>query len=145
MTFAFFSILATLAPREQLAQTAVSRTIARVNKNVRRAVHEDEARADQKLRLVVEFGIIEFAVSPHHAGQRVVVGNADRGKTQVARVMHIGTRVRTAAQEREIRGDADFGIARRWRNAAGTSHANNPCTNQLAGAGWPSSVTSSLP
>ena len=61
--------------------------------------------------LCCNLGIFEFLESPHHAGQRVVVGDADGGKPQMARLMHIFLRMRAAAQEREIRGDADFRIS----------------------------------
>ncbi len=53
----------------------------------------------RSLGVWVTFGVIEFLVGAHHAGQRVVVGNADHGKTQIARLMHIGPRIRSAAQE----------------------------------------------
>src|SRR5580692_6456830 len=123
----------------------------RIDQNVRRAVHKDEARTDQKFWLVGNGGIAEFLVSPYHAGQRVVIGNADDGKTKLAGLVHVILRMRSAAQEREIRRDSDFGIVRRCANAdrpapyiARNIHANSPCTNQLEGAGLPSPVTSSL-
>src|ERR1700722_2559690 len=152
MTFALCGIFPSLALGEQLAEPAVGGAVARKSPNVRRAVHKNEARTDQKFWLAGDFGIAEFLVSPHHAGQRVVIGNADDGKTEFARLVHVILRMRSAAQEREIRRDSDFGIVRRCINAdrlgpsvAGNVHANNPCMNQLEGAGLPSSVTSSLP
>ena len=72
-------------------------------------------------------GLFELGVGAHHAGQRVVVGDADRGKPQFAGLMHILLRMRAAAQEREVGGDADLGIA-----DVKAVHANSPCTNQLA-------------
>ena len=86
-------IVAALAAGEQLAEPAVGGAVARIDQDVRRAVDEDEARADQKLWLVRDLGIIEFLVGAHHAGQRVVVGNADRGNAELARLMHIGARI----------------------------------------------------
>ena len=74
-------IVAALAPGEQLAQPAVGGAVARIDQDIRRAVDEDEPRADQEFWLVVERGIVEFGLGPHHAGQRIVVGNADDGKT----------------------------------------------------------------
>jgi hypothetical protein len=56
-------------------------------------------RADQKLRLVFDFGIFEFLVSPHHAGHRVVIGNTDDGQTKLACLMHVILRMRASAQE----------------------------------------------
>ena len=103
-------VVAALAAGEQLAQPAIGGAVARIDQNIRRAVDEDEARADQKFWLVRDLGIFEFLVGAHHAGQRVVVGDADRGNAELARLMHIGARIGAAAQEREIRGDADFGI-----------------------------------
>src|SRR6202023_3082537 len=117
---------------------AINFPIARIYQNIRRSIHEDEARTDQKLWLVFDVGVFEVLVIPPHACQRIVVGDADDGKAQIASLMHVILRMRSAAQERKIRGDSDFGITM-------GVHANNPCTNQLAGAGLPSSVTSSLP
>ena len=45
-------VVAALAAGEQLAQPAVGGAVARIDQNVRRAVDEDEARADQKFWLV---------------------------------------------------------------------------------------------
>ncbi len=59
-------------------------------------------RADQKLWLVRDLVVIEFLVGPHHAGQRVAVGDADGGNAEQARLLHIGARVRAAAQERKL-------------------------------------------
>src|ERR1700688_185881 len=139
MTLALPGIFSALAAGEQLAKPAVSGAVARIDQNVRRVVHKDEARTDQKFWLAGELGIAEFLVSPHHAGQRVVIGDADDGKTKLARLVHVILRMRSAAQEREIRGDSDFGIVRcrvnadsHWLNAGGF-HANSPCTNQLEG------------
>jgi hypothetical protein len=50
--------------------------------------------------------------------------------------MHIGARIRAAAQEGEIGGDADLGVSR-------CIHANSPCRYQLAGTGLPASSASS--
>src|SRR5260370_39885096 len=138
MTFALLGIVSSLAAGEQLTQPAVSLPVARIDQDVRRAVHENEARTDQKFWFVFDVGIFELLVSPHYACQRIVVGNADDRKTQIASLMHVILRMRSAAQERKIRRDSDFGIA-------GGIHANSPCTNQLEGASLPSSVTSSLP
>ena len=142
MAFALFDprdVVAALAAGEQLAEPAVSGAVARIDQNVRRAVDEDEARPDQKLWLALDLGIIEFLVSAHHAGQRVVVGDADCGNVEFAGLMDVGARIRAAAQEREIGGDADFGIT-----VQRAFHANSPCTNHLTGTGWPSASASSL-
>ena len=134
-------VVAALAAGEQLAEPAVGGAVARIDQNVRRAVDEDEARADQELWLVFDLGIIDFLPGAHHAGQRVVIGDPDRGNAELACLMHIGARIGAAAQEREIGGDADFGIA---GNVHGAIHANSPCTNHLTGAGSPSSSAGSL-
>src|SRR5262249_37391838 len=112
-----------LAAGEQLAQPAVSRPVARIDKNVRRAIDEDESRADQEFWFGLNVRIIELAIGAHDAGERVVIGDADRRKFQGARLMHVILWMRAAAQEGEIRGDADLGI--------GNGHANSPCTYQL--------------
>ncbi len=106
-------VVAALAAGQQLAELAIGGAVARIDQDVGRAVDEDEARADQKLGLVRNLGIIELLVRAHHAGQRVVVGNADRSNAEFAGLLHIGARIRAAAQEREIGGDADLGITRR--------------------------------
>src|SRR3954451_20326095 len=111
-----------LATGQQLAEPAVSRAVARVEQNVRRVVIEYEPRTDQQFRFVFELRIVKLLVGPHHAGQRVMVGNTDDRKPKLAGLMHILLRMRAATQKRKIRGDADLGI----RNV----HANNPCTNQ---------------
>src|SRR5690349_12879501 len=103
-------VAAALAPGEKPAEPAIGGTVARIDEDIRRAVHEDDARADQKLRLVQHFRIFKLAMGAHDAGERVVIGNADRGQTEPARLMHIILRMRTAAQEGEIRCDADLGI-----------------------------------
>ena len=144
MAFALFDpldVVAALAAGEQLAQPAIGGAVARIDQNIRRAVDEDEARADQKLWLVHDLGIVELLPGAHHAGQRVVIGDADHGNTELARLMHIGARIGAAAQEREIRGDADLGISQACSRAV---HANSPCTNHLGGTGSPSSSASSL-
>ena len=144
MAFALFDprdVVAALAAGEQLAEPAIGGAVARIDQDIRRAVDEDEARADQELWLVLDLGIIEFLVRAHYAGQRVVVGDADDGNAEFARLMHIGARIGAAAQEREIGGDADFGIT---GNVHGAFHANSPCTNHLTDAGSPSSSASSL-
>ncbi len=138
-------VVAALAAGEQLAEPAVGGAVARIDQDVGRIIHEDDARADQKLWLVRDLGVVEFLPSAHHAGQRVVVGDPDRGNAEFAGLMHIGARIGAAAQEREIGGDADLGIA--WLNACNVHravHANSPCTNHPGEAGSPSSSAGSL-
>src|SRR5215467_5168769 len=140
MTLALFDLVglvAAFAAREQLAEPAVSGAVAWIDQNVRRATSKDEPRAVEKFWLVLDVGVIEFAISPYDTGERVVIGDANGGKPEPARLMHIFLRMRAAAQEREIRSDANLGII-------DISHANNPCTNQLAGTGLPSWSRSSL-
>ncbi len=80
MTLALLDIGAHLAAGEQLTQPAVSRAVTGIDQDVGRAVHEDDARADQQLRLVLDFRIVQLGEGAHHAGQRIVIGNADGGK-----------------------------------------------------------------
>ena len=134
-------VVAALAAGQQLAEPAIGGTVARIDQDVGRAVDENEARADQKLWLVLDLGVIQFLPGAHHTGQRVVIGNADRGNAELAGLMHIGARIGAAAQEGEIGGDADLGIT---GNVDRPVHANSPCTNHLTGAGSPSSSASSL-
>ena len=86
MAFALFDprdVVAALAAGQQLAEPAVGGAVARIDQDVGRAVDEDDPRADQKLWLVRDLGVIEFLPGAHHAGQRVVVGDADRRECRV--------------------------------------------------------------
>ena len=134
-------VVAALAAGQQLAQPAIGGAVARIDQDIGRIVDEDEARADQEFWLVRDLGMIQFLPGAHHAGQRVVVGDADGGNAELACLMHIGARIGAAAQEREIGGDADLGIA---GNIRGAVHANSPCTNHRTGADSPASSASSL-
>src|SRR5260370_37937341 len=111
MTFALLGIVPSLAAGEELTQPAVSFPVARISQNVRRAIHEDEARTDQKVWLVFDVGSFELLVSPHHACQRIVGGNADDAKAQIASLMHVITRTPSAAQERKNPAEYRFGIS----------------------------------
>jgi len=66
-----------------------SGTVARIGQNIRRAVDKNEAGADQQFWLVDDIGMIELLPGAHHAGQRVVIGDADRGQPQAAGLMHV--------------------------------------------------------
>ena len=129
MAFALFDLLAALAAGEQSAQPAISRAVARIDQDIGRAIHEDDARANQKFRLVLELRAFQLAIGAHHAGERIVVGNADRCEAVFAPHLNIFLRMRGAAQEGEIGGRADLRVKRR--------HANNPCMNQEGCTGWP--------
>src|SRR6185437_7358883 len=83
----------------------------RERQDIRRAVGEDESRSDQKLRFIFESGIFQLLVGPHDTGQRVVIGDADGAKAHQGGLMHIFLRVRTAAQEREVRRYPDFRVS----------------------------------
>src|SRR3978361_2394338 len=72
--FSPFDIIAAFAAREQLAQPAVSRAVARIDQNIRRAVDEDEAGADQKLWLLFEFRVFQFLVGPDPPRPPAVAG-----------------------------------------------------------------------
>src|SRR5262249_47124181 len=138
-----------LAAREKLAEPPVSFSVARIDQNIRRAVHEDDPRADQKLRLVLNVRIVELGMGAHDTGERVVIGNTDGVEAKLAGLVHIVLRMRSAAQEGKIGRDADLGISNlplALRKISGIrGHANSPCTYQFAGAGLPSSSSSSLP
>ena len=73
--------VAALAAGEEPAQPAVSGAVARIDEDIRRAVDEDEPRTDQELWLVRDVGVIELLPGAHHAGQRVVIGDADDGNS----------------------------------------------------------------
>ncbi len=140
---------------EQTAEPAIGGAVARIGQNVRRAVDEDETRPDQQFRPGLQFRVFQFGIGPHHAGQRIAVGDPDGRQAVFACPMHIFLRMGGAAQKREIGGDADLDIVRRWLNAAGRGvnadrhgldaagdgHANNPCMNQCGCTALPSSCT----
>jgi hypothetical protein len=109
-----------IATGEQAAQMSPAGPIARIDENVRRAVGEDEARAGMIGERQLLFAFDEMGA--HDAGDRIAVAQPDAGKPDMRSLQHQLLGMRGAAQEREIRGDGEFEIARH--------HAYIPCRNQ---------------
>ncbi len=113
---AFFG--AEFSNREQAAEAAIGGAIGRIDEDVRRAVLEDKARADQKLRALRFLDeILERRIGADHAGERVAVGDADGGEPELDRGERELFWPRRPAQEGEIRRDGDLGIGHRLRLA----------------------------
>ena len=102
-----------LAEAEQPRQPAIAVAVDRISEQARR-IGQVEPAADQRPQPRARAG----AVHPHHAGQRVAVGDADRVMPSCKRRQHQLDRVRRSAQEGERRADAKLDIRRRRRSAA---------------------------
>ena len=66
----------------KLAQPAISLAVSGIGQDVRRAVAENQARADQKLRRRSSVSSFHVVIGAHHARQTVAVGDADGGIAQ---------------------------------------------------------------
>ena len=121
MERAFPLLGAALTKREQAAEPAVSGAVRWVGKQARRIV-KIEARADD------EFDAADLAcrkMRAHHAGKRVAVGDGDGREPERLCRRHQLLGVRAAAQEGEIGGDVELGVARGEGH-----HPNTPCRYQ---------------
>src|SRR6478736_1337366 len=101
------SAWAALAKGEQPAEPAVSSAVRWVGKQARRIV-KIEARADD------EFDAADLAcrkMRSHHAVKRVAVGDGDCREPERPCRRHQLLGVRAAAQEGEIGGDVELGVA----------------------------------
>ena len=96
---------AAVAGGEQAAQPAVGLAVGRIAGRLE-AVRRDEPGADQQPDLV----LLGRPMRPHHAGQRIAVGDADGGKPQLRRPLHHLLRVRRPPQEREIGRRHQLGV-----------------------------------
>src|SRR6478736_6032966 len=115
------SAWAALAKGEQPAEPAVSSAVRWVGKQARRIV-KIKARADD------EFDAADLAcrkVRAHHTGKRVAVGDGDCREPKRLRRRHQFLGVRASAQEGEIGGDVELGVAGGERH-----HPNTPCRYQ---------------
>jgi hypothetical protein len=65
-----------------------------------------EARADHE----ADAHLLGGDVRPHHAGQRVAIGQRERGETELGGAQDHLLGVRAAAQERKIAGDLQLGV-----------------------------------
>ncbi len=108
-----------LAQGQQTAQPGIGGAVGRIDQN-RHAVDQIQTAADDE----PDAGILGGLMGPHDAGQRIAVDygqglNAERRRLREQVVARAG-----AAQEREMAGRLQFGIAR-------GGHAKTPCRNHL--------------
>ncbi len=108
-----------LALRQQAAQLPIGSAITRIDDHIRRTVGEGQAAADEKPEIALVAKILPCRMCPHHAGQRVAVGNADTGQAKLMCTRYQFLRMRRTAQEGEIAGSSHFKIM--------SHHANSPC------------------
>ena len=95
---------AAIACGQQAAQPAVGRPVRRIAGRLE-AVGGDEPRADQEADLV----LLGRPMRAHDAGQRIAIGNADGGESQLRRLADHLVRMRRPAQEREVGGGDQLG------------------------------------
>ena len=77
-----------LPTREQAREPAPGGAVLRIGEDVRRAVGEDEPRADRDLQLdpLVAVGVFlqGGGMRPHDAGNGVAIGDAEAGEAELA-------------------------------------------------------------
>jgi len=139
---------ARFAHAQEPAETAIGRAVRRVSEDVRRAVDEDETAAHEQTRRDAALfdDLVDRLISPHDAGQRVAVRDADGRHAVERRRPHIFMRMRGAAQEREVRGDGELCISghhantqfpairdfiRDFKKPARSECARKPCATAL--------------
>ena len=113
-------LCAQIAAGEQAAQSSPAGTVARIGENVRRAVRKRQPRAG-----VIgerQFLLAFDEMGAYDAGDGIAITQPHAGKPDMRSLQHQLLGMRSPAQEREIRGDGEFEIARH--------HAYIPCRNQ---------------
>jgi hypothetical protein len=69
--------------------------------------HQVEAGADHE----ADADLLGGDVRPHHAGERIAIGQRERGQAELGGAQDQLLRVRAPAQEREVAGDLQLGVA----------------------------------
>ena len=107
---AFAFLCAQVAAREQAAEPSPRHPVARIGENVRRAVGEHEPRPGVigKRQFLLAFD----EMRAHHASDRIAVAKPETVEPDMGGLQHQLLGMRGAAQEREVRGDGEFEIAR---------------------------------
>ena len=106
---------AAVADRQQARQPLVGVEVGGIGEQGI-AVARLEAGADQELGLLLRRRrmllviFLQRCIGPHHAGQRVAVGDADGGMAELDRLQRQLTRMRAAAQEAVVGRDLQLGI-----------------------------------
>jgi hypothetical protein len=111
-----------LADCQQAAETAICRAVARVSEKARRVL-KVEPRADDEFDSAYLLG---GEMSAYHAGKRVAIGDGDRRKLERSCRGHQLFGMGGPAQEGEIGGDVEFGIAGHGK----CPQPKTPCMNQ---------------
>ena len=97
---------APLAERQQPREPAIGRPVGREAQHARTIV-EIEPRADDE----ADARRLGRHMGAHHAGQRVAVGDGERLEAERGGGDRQLVGVRRAAQEAEVRGDLELGVA----------------------------------
>ena len=119
-----------IAVGQKARQPAISIPIAGIDENIGDAIAEDETGAGDEAKVAGIFLVVaQEEMRAHHAGKRIAIGDTDAGEAERNRGRDEFFRMRTAAQERKIRRDREFGIAR-LRSGNRRNHPNRPCRNQ---------------
>ena len=106
---------AALAEAEQPAQAAIGGARGGPGQQRKAVEIEPGAHHEGQLR------ILRGTMRAHHPGQRVAVGDGQRGQSQMLGLHRQLLGVRGAAQEGEVAGALQLGVA----------HDDNPCTNHF--------------
>ena len=108
MENAFALLAAQVAEREQARQPAPAGAVARVGEDVGRAVGKHQPRA----RVIAQRQVLlaPRQMRAHHAGHRIAVAQPEPGEPDRLRLQHQFFRMRSAAQEREVRGGGEFEV-----------------------------------
>ncbi len=95
-----------LADRQQARQPAIGRPVRRIAEQAP-AVAQVEAAADDE----ADAGLLRRLMRAHHPGQRVAVGDGEGGVAERRGGHRQLLRMRAAAQEGEVAGDLQLGVA----------------------------------
>ena len=123
-----------LAQRQQPAQPAIGRPVAREDDQLR-PVGEAQPRPDDE----GEVDVLRPHQRPHHPRQRIAVRHADGGQTQRLRLHHQLARMRRPLQKAEIGHGPELGVP-----AIPANHGSTPCIHH-EGARSPGSPENSRP
>ena len=111
---------AALAHREQAGEPAISLAVRRIDQEARRCVRKVQATAGEGADLGAAFTLLaHLRPPPHDAGQAVAVADPHGFHAQGVRPGHQLPRMRGAAQEREVAGGLQLGVAGHVRSVNG--------------------------
>jgi len=99
---------AALAQREEPGKPSPGGAILRIGEDVGRAVGKHEPGAGSKFQA----RFLGLLMGAHHAGDRIAIGDTKARKAELLGALHQLFAMGSAAQEREVGGDGQFGIRR---------------------------------